>query len=126
MESRRILLVEDDRFLSDLYKTELEKAGFQVNQSYDGFEALAKIGSEKYDLVILDMVIPELTGIEIIQKLSAAGKLSSLHLVVLTNLKDDKITQEALKLGAKGYLVKTTVTPDQLSEEIKRFLPLNS
>jgi len=118
----KILLIEDDPFLSDLYKNQLEKAGHSVLQSFDPAEGLKTIVDVKPDLVILDLIMPKFSGMEILRKIRADETLKEVNVIVLSNIKDEKIVKEALDLGAKGYIIKTTVTPDQVPEEIKKYL----
>ena len=118
----KILLIEDDPFLSDLYKNQLEKAGHGVLQSFDSSEGLKAVGVVRPDLVILDLIMPKFSGMEILRKIKADETLKGVRVIVLSNIKDEKIIKEALSLGAKGYIIKTTVTPDQVPEEIKKYL----
>ncbi|MCL5004084.1 MAG: response regulator [Patescibacteria group bacterium] len=119
----KILVVEDDQFLCDLYKSELEKLGYEVVQAYDGLEALSKISSENPDLMILDLVIPEYSGIEVLKQLKIKGGKFKNPIVVLSNMRDEKIIEEATSLGAVGYVIKSRVTPETIGDEVKKYLP---
>lgn len=118
----KIILIEDDAFLSDLYKNQLEKAGHTVLQAFDPSEGLRIISDAKPDLVILDLIMPKFSGMEILKKIKSGSDLKEIKVIVLSNIKDEKIVKEATDLGAKGYIVKTTIIPDQISEEIKKYL----
>lgn len=114
--------MEDDAFLSDLYKSQLEKAGHTVIQAFESSESISAIYDFKPDLVLLDLIMPRFTGMEVLKKIKAEKRLSSLNVIVLSNIKDNKIVNEAADLGAKGYIIKTSITPDQISEEVKKYL----
>lgn len=118
----KIILIEDDPFLSDLYKNQLEKANHTVLQAFDPSEGLKIISEAKPDLIILDLIMPKFSGIEILKKIKLDGGLKEIKVIVLSNIKDEKIIKEVTDLGAKGYIVKTAITPDQISEEIKKYL----
>lgn len=122
MEGTKILIIEDDHFLSDLYKNELENLGYQVIQARDGLDGLAKISAAVADFVLLDMVLPGLSGLEILKKIRSLGLTETLPVLVLTNVKDRQIIEESLKLGARGYILKTTTTPSLLAKEVQLLL----
>lgn len=118
----KILLIEDDPFLSDLYKNQLEKVNYTVVQAFDPSEGLKAISEAKPDLVILDLIMPGFSGMEILKKIKSDNNTNGIKVIVLSNIKDQKIIKEAVDLGAKGYIIKTATTPDQISEEIKKYL----
>ena len=118
----KILIIEDDPFLSDLYKNQLEKAGHTVLQAFDPSVGLKTVGTALPDLVILDLIMPKFSGMEILKKIKEDETLKLIRVIILSNIKDEKIVKEAIDLGAKGYIIKTNVTPDQVSEEIKKYL----
>ena len=118
----KILLIEDDPFLSDLYKNQLEKAKHTVLQSFDTAEGLKLISEIKPDLVILDLIMPKFSGMEILKKIKSNEELKEIKVIVLSNIKDENIIKDAKDLGADGYIIKTAITPGQISEEIKKYL----
>lgn len=118
----KLLFIEDDPFLSDLYKDQLERAGNTVVQAFEPSEGLKIISDEKPDLVILDLIMPKFSGMEILRQIKSDPRLKETKVVVFSNIRDEKIIQEARGLGAAGYIIKTTVTPDQIFEEIKKYL----
>ena len=117
--SKNIMIVEDDRFLSSLMKARLEKEGFSVDQAFDGEEALAKLKSEVPALVILDLIMPKVTGFEVLQTISITPQLDKVPVVILTNLAQDSDIEKARELGAKEYFVKVKVSIDDLVGKIK-------
>lgn len=118
----KILLIEDDSFLSDLYKNSFEGAGHSVVQALEPEEALKTALATYPDLVILDLIMPRISGLEVLKKLKEDSKTAVVPVIVLSNIKDEKIRKQAVELGAKGYIVKTSITPEQLPEEIKKYL----
>ena len=116
---KTILLVEDDPFLIDIYTTKFKEAGFSVEVSSDGEEGLRKLNEEKFDLLVLDIVLPQIDGWEILTKIK---NLKDLKIVVLSNLGQKEEVEKGLKLGATKYLIKAHYTPSQVVDEIKEVL----
>lgn len=118
---KKILLVEDDPFIIDIYKTKLESAGFLVEIAVNGQEALEK-SVERPDLILLDIVLPSIDGWEILKTLKEDKKLNLIPVIILSNLGQKSEVEKGLKLGAKKYLIKAHYTPSQIVDEIKNFL----
>ena len=119
---KKILLVEDDAFVRDLYNTVLTKAGYEIEIANDGEEAVGMAGYKIYDLILLDIMLPKLTGMEVLKTLREEGsRAKSTPIYLLTNLGEENIIQEAYKLGANGYLLKAKYLPKQLVEEVDKF-----
>ena len=122
--SKRILFVEDDKPISEMYARALTRKGYEVDFAYDGTEGLARAQAGNYDLILLDIMMPGLTGIEVLHQLRGDdGKgLPSTKIVILTNLGQDKTSEEALKSQADGYIIKAEVVPSELAELIGKLL----
>jgi DNA-binding response OmpR family regulator len=116
-----ILLVDDDLYIRDVYKEVLESEGFTVDIAMDGKEGLEKIISNEYNLILLDVMLPQLDGIGVLATL-AENKKDHAPVILLTNLAHDPILKEASKYGAIMTLIKTDITPDQLVEHAKSVL----
>src|SRR3989338_6995908 len=116
--SKTILFIEDDPFVVDMYQHVLTKAGYTVDTAFDGKEGLTKAQANKYDLLLVDIMIPEMTGIEVLEKLRAGDsqKLANTKVVILTNLAQDEESRRALEAQADGYLIKADITPNRLVE----------
>src|SRR5687767_400636 len=114
--SKTILFIEDDPFVVDMYSHALQKAGYAVDVAYDGKQGLAKAMSAKYDLLLIDIMIPEMSGIEVLEKLRGPdGKaLTNTRVVILTNLAQSEESRRALEAKADGYLIKADITPSKL------------
>jgi len=119
---KSILLVEDDPFLVDIYTTKLKEAGFSVQAVIDGKEALKKIKEDMPDLLLLDIVLPNFNGWEILRKIERDDELKTLKVVILSNLGEKEEIEKGLKLGAVRYLVKAHYTPSEVVEEVKKIL----
>lgn len=123
-DSKRILVVEDDQFLRDLYIDILQSAGFQVDHAPDGEAGYNMMKKGGYDLVLLDIMLPKLDGISILRKLSqeTPPETPNQIVVILSNLGQESIIAEAVNLGARGYMIKSDLTPEQALNEVKRYL----
>ncbi|KPJ55207.1 hypothetical protein AMJ47_01715 [Parcubacteria bacterium DG_72] len=119
---RKILLVEDDPFLVDIYSTKLKEAGFLIEVAQDGEEALRKIKEIVFDLILLDIVLPTVNGWEILRNIRRDPNLKALKVVVLSNLGEKEEVEKGLEAGATRYLVKAHYTPTEVIKEIKQIL----
>lgn len=121
-QKQKILLVEDDAFIRDLFHGELERAGFAVESFEKGEEGFAALQKHPFDLFLLDIMLPDTNGLEILKRVKTDPHLNSTKVVLLTNLGQDGIIKEGFDLGAAGYLVKSAYNPDQVINEVKNFL----
>ena len=119
---KKILLVEDDSFIIDIYVTKLKEVGFSVQSAVNGEDALAKIKQGKPDLVLLDIVLPEVNGFEFLQEIKSIPELKNVPVIVLSNLGQKKEVEKGLGLGAAKYLIKAHYTPSEVVAEIKQLL----
>lgn len=115
-------MVEDDLFLRELYTDVLTGEGYKVEGAADGEEALQKMKVGGYNLVLLDIIMPKMDGLEVMRQIQNAPPQSPNKCVVfLTNLDKDEEIKTAMKLG-NGYLIKSQITPGSLVEEVKMYL----
>lgn len=119
---KKILLVEDDPLLLDIYTTKLKQANFIVEVASDGEEALKKIGARTPDIVLLDIVLPRIDGWEIIRKIKEDPRFNELKIIILSNLGQATEVKKGLELGATSYLIKSHYTPSEIVEEIKKIM----
>ncbi len=125
--AQRILVVEDDEFLRELYDELLKGEGYDVVLAVDGDEGLNHISEGGFDLVLLDIMLPKMDGLEILRHVkSKPPKQKNGPVVLLTNLGQDSIIKEGFALGASGYLIKSAMNPDQVLSEVKVFLSKSS
>jgi len=119
---KKILLVEDDPLIIDIYTTKLKESGFQTETASDGEMALKKLKEENFDLLILDMVLPRLTGFELLKKIREDKGFKELKVLILSNLGQEADINLAKKLGVSKYLIKANFIPSEVVEEIKKIL----
>lgn len=122
MDPARILVVEDDLFLRELYADILSAEGHKVEAAEDGEVALEKMKVGGYHLILLDIIMPKMDGLSVMRQLQNNPPRNPNKCVVfLTNLDKDEEIRTALQLG-QGYLIKSQTTPGSLVEEVKMYL----
>ena len=119
---KNILLVEDDPFLADIYTTKLKEEGFSVDVALDGEECLRKIEKNTPDLLLLDLVLPQVDGWEVLSAVRRQERFKDLKVVILSNLGQKEEVEKGLKLGAAKYFIKAHYTPSEVVKEIKEIL----
>jgi two-component system phosphate regulon response regulator PhoB len=119
---KRILLVEDDKFLRRACEAGLKQRGFTVTTATDGEEALRLARGERPDLILLDMLMPKLSGLEVLKALRADAATRALRVLVLSNSSREQDVQEVTRLGVEGYLVKSDLSLQELGERVARIL----
>lgn len=117
-----VLIIEDDDFLRSLAVSKLEKEGFSVAMAANGSDGLELIRSQKPAVVILDLMLPVMSGFEVLETLHTENLLQETQVIVFSNLGEDGDIKRCLELGAKDYLVKANFTLDELVEKIKNLL----
>lgn len=119
---KHVLLVEDEQQLNDLYKQLLEGEGYQVESSLKGDEAYELIKQGGYDLVLLDIMLPGMDGLEIVENIHKKAPANPIRsLVLLTNLAENETIARALKNGVDGYIIKSRYSPDEFLSEVKKY-----
>ena len=123
-DKKRILLVEDETDLRDLYRDILQEEGFIVEEAKDGHEALAKMKKGGYDLVLLDILLPNgLDGLDVLKKLQQEPpEKPNGPVLILSNLDKESVIAEGVTLGIRGYLLKSDLDPGQIVKEVKNVL----
>lgn len=129
MNKKKILVVEDDELLRNLYIETLQGDEYEVTSAIDGDDAFAKMKVGGYDLVLLDIILPKQSGLDVMNALKTNPPAVKNNIVLfLTNLDKSEEIKEALTLG-NGYLIKSQITPGDLINEVKAYLekiPMNS
>ena len=122
MTKIRILIIEDDKFLIKLYNDKLTRAGFDVSMAISGEEGLAKVVNEKPDIVLLDIILPQKNGFDILSEIILNPDTKNIPVIILTNLGQESDIKTGLELGAADYLVKTDFSINKLPEKVKTVL----
>ena len=118
----KIILVEDDKFLSRMYKTKLDMEGFEVHTAFDGKTGLAMIQKESPDVLLLDIILPKLEGWDIIKQMKKDPATKNIPIIVLSNLGSDEDVAKAKLYGVKDYLVKAHFIPREVIAKIKKII----
>lgn len=122
----RVLLIEDDKFLIKLYSDKLIRDGFDVSMAISGEEGLGKVAGEKPDLVLLDVILPQKNGFDILSELKLNPETKHIPVVMLTNLGQDSDVKRGLELGAVDYLVKTDFSITKLPQIVRQHIAAES
>lgn len=125
LKLKKVLCIEDEHFISELYARALTKAGYEVAVELDGQKGLTAAQSDQYDIILLDLMIPTITGMEVLRALRDPAKKSKLHakIIITTNLEQRDDVRADIEKQADGYLVKAEITPRELVEFLNRLQP---
>jgi DNA-binding response OmpR family regulator len=119
---KKILFIEDESALQKTFGDLLASRGYDMISALDGKAGVELAGTEKLDLILLDLVLPKLHGLDVLKRLKEDEKTKSIPIVILTNLEGIKDVDKALELGATTYLVKAQYTLEEVFEKIKKVL----
>ncbi len=122
-KKNKIVIVEDDEVLAQVLNNELEDAGFEVTQAFDGQSGLALVKSKRPNLVLLDLVLPKKHGFDVLGELKKSPDTKGIPVIILTLLGEDDDIKKGLKLGADDYIVKADHPVAEIIEKVKSFLP---
>lgn len=117
-----IALIEDDTFLAGMYVTKLSLEGFAVKLATDGQAGLKLVQTEHPELVLLDLVLPKLAGLDVLKAIRSDAKLKLTPVIVLTNLGDRETIERAMGLGATDYVIKAHFLPSEVVSKVQRLL----
>lgn len=118
-----ILLTEDEPLLANLLKQRLERESFRVFHAKDGEEAIKMISEAMPDLMLLDLILPKMSGFEVMEKISQTPELAALNvpIVVISNLGQEGDVKKAQSFGAVGYFIKAQLSFEDLVSQVKNF-----
>ena len=122
MAGERVLIVEDTELLRRIYQDRLTQDGYTVLTAGDGLEALAALRANPVDLVLLDLIMPRMGGLDVLESMKADPRTANLPVVILTNLGEESAIKHALELGALDYLIKNQAKPADVAEKIRLVL----
>ena len=117
-EKKKILVVEDDSFLQGLMVSKLQKSDFEVDNASNGEKAMTLLDETKYSLILLDLMLPDISGFDILKNLKSLGRKTPV--IVFSNLAEDKDIKKAMDLGAEEYLIKSNFTLEELVGKVKK------
>lgn len=122
MAIKTILCIEDDRFIGEMYVRSLKKAGYEVDWMVGGNDGLIAARNKPYDLILLDVMLPERRGNEIIQALRGGPEdlIPNTKIIILTNFEQDEESRMAMEHNADAYLIKAEITPKKLLDVIEK------
>lgn len=122
MTIKTILCIEDDRFIGEMYVRSLHKAGYDVDWMVDGNDGLVAARNKPYDLILLDVMLPERRGSEILQTLRGNGQdlIPNTKVIVMTNFDQDEESRAAMQANVDAYLIKADITPKKLLSVIEK------
>ena len=119
----KVILVEDDELFVKMYQKKFSREGIDLEVAFNGEEGFSKIKAQKPNLIILDLMMPKMGGVELLSKLRAEADLKDTPVIVLTNLNTgSEEVNEALSLGVKETVLKTNVTPEQIVEIVRKYI----
>jgi CheY-like chemotaxis protein len=118
----KVLLVEDDPLIIRLYQKTLKFAGYDVQSANNGLEALEQLPAFQPDVILLDIMMPEMNGVQFLNKMNSGSGESKIPVIVLTNIADSDVTLSAVSAGAALILIKSQTEPDDVVTAIKRVL----
>lgn len=121
-DPQKILVVDDEPAIRDIYNREFTNAGYKVEMAEDGEAGLLKAGEVKPNLILLDVMLPKMSGIDVLKSLKANSLTKNIPILLLTNLGEETLIKEGFDLGADGYLLKVSYTPSQVVQECRKFL----
>lgn len=118
----KILLVDDDAFLRDMYATKFSELKFIIDVAETAERALAKLREQKYDVVLMDMIMPGMTGVDLLKQLKAEKIGGDPICIMLSNQSEPSDREAALEAGAVGYIVKAELIPSEVVDEVLKFV----
>jgi DNA-binding response OmpR family regulator len=119
----RLVLIEDDLAIALMYQLQLVTDGFEVELATDGATGLRKVQDAPPDLILLDLRLPGMQGMDVLRAISNDPRLVGIPVLILSNYGEPNMVKEGLQLGARDYLIKSQTTPIQLSTRLRDFLP---
>lgn len=125
-EKQKLLLIEDDRQIRQLYSLKFKKAGYEVSEAENGEDGLQLAEEKMPDLVVLDLKMPVMSGEEMLEKMRATDWGEAIPVIVLTNISRDEAPRSLAYLGIEDYIVKAMFTPTQVLQVVERVLAKNA
>ncbi|MFW5853391.1 MAG: response regulator [Patescibacteria group bacterium] len=122
-DKNKVLIVDDDKFLLDMYSVKFTENGFEVKVAYNGPEALEAVeNGYQPDVCLVDIIMPNMDGFEVIDKLKQLPNYQNTALIILSNLGQQEDIDKGKKTGADGYIVKASATPSEVVERVQEII----
>lgn len=121
-QQQKILLIEDDKFITDLIAMRFKRDGMALDYAENAEVGLAKIKTEKPALILLDVILPGMSGFEFLKKIKADKETASIPIIILSNLGQKVEIEQGMKLGAKDYIIKATHDLSEIIQKVKQTL----
>ena len=116
----KILIVEDDQFLLKVYTTKLSSEGFEIEVATNGNDAIEKADTFKPNLIMLDIMLPQQNGFEVLEMLKDESKTKKIPVIILSNLGQESDVKKGMDLGAEDYLIKTNFSINEVVDKIQK------
>lgn len=123
-KKKHVLIVEDDTFLENIYKTKFEMEGFRVTIVDNGGSALEEVKKKKPDIILLDILLPKLDGFAVLDLLKAEKEVKDIPVILLTNLGQKDDVEKGLEIGAVDYLIKAHFKPSEVVDKVRKVLKM--
>lgn len=120
--TQKVAIIEDDQTISQMYRFKFEAEGYQVETAENGKLGLQLAEDMKPDIILLDLMMPEMTGDEMLAKLRATSWGKTIKVIILTNMGEQEIPESVRKLGVEAVILKADMTPRQVAELVKKHL----
>jgi len=122
--SKKILIIEDDKFLAKMLSKMLESHGYDIAMASNGREGLLKVSTESPKLVLLDIILPDIDGFDLLETIKTDEKTKKTPVIILSNLGQQEDIKQGKNLGAQDYLVKSEIKLDQVVDKVRKYLPV--
>jgi len=121
-KDKKILLIEDEKMLAEMYQTKFKSEGYKIDLAFDGSEGLEAAKAEKPDIILLDIILPKLDGFLVLKELKKEASTKNIPVIMLSNLGQDEDIKKGKKMGATDYFVKANHTPAEIVDKVKEVL----
>ncbi|HPX94543.1 MAG TPA: response regulator [Candidatus Moranbacteria bacterium] len=121
-EKKIVLIVEDDAFIRDIYSVKFSQEGYQTEIATNGIEALSKLEKIFPDIIILDVVMPHMDGMETLRNIKKNDRLKNIPIIMLTNVSEKEKIDESMEGGVEEYLIKSHFAPSEIVEKVNSLL----
>ena len=122
LNPKKILVVEDEEFLRDMYQVKLQEEGYDVFGAHNGKMGISLAELEQPNLILLDIIMPDVDGYEMLERLKKNSRTKSIPVIIFSNLSQKEEIEKGFKLGAADFVIKTSVTPGEIADKVKQQL----